>query len=396
LGLSAHNAFRPDDFDAINAAYFSELRTDGRPFLDPSGWLETYSTAAELMPEIPVRSSDLGRYYLDEGHALGATKDAIVSLISAWERRSVRDDAVTLCHSISEGTLSILVALRRRGIREILFETPGYAVTMNQAEYLGLHRVMIPTIRTENFRADMARLVPAAVPTAVWITQPRMSLGSNQRPADVRRILERLGPADFLVVDEATEQEFPSVLRDSEVGSHPRMIRIRGVTKGMGLNGVRLAFVLHDPGFRDDLESAQEVVGGSLDLFSLRAAAVLAADVNRFTTMLYAARQQTTGLHSRAARSTAGSRVVLSPLVNGYMGSAWLAVPDPNRYDETRRELLSFCRVRRTAVIVGASMRFAFDPTFEAIRLNYFNRENHILDGVKTIVDFASTLRDTE
>jgi histidinol-phosphate/aromatic aminotransferase/cobyric acid decarboxylase-like protein len=392
--LNQHLSFRPDDFDAINSTFFSEFRADGRPFLDPSGWLATHSAAARLIPEIPVRSSDLGRYYLDEGRALGARKDAIVSLIAAWEQHSVRDDGITLCHSISEGTLSILVALRRRGIRQILFETPGYAVTMNQADYLGLHPVMIPTIRTEQFRSDLAKFVPAVAPSAVWITQPRMSLGSNQNVSDVRRIIERLSPSDFLVIDEATEQEFPSVLRHSELSSHPRMIRIRGITKGMGLNGLRLAFILHDPMFRDDLESAQEVVGGSLDLFSLNAAAVLAEDVHRFITMLSAARHQTTSLRNRAAKLAAGSRVVLSPLVNGYMGSAWIAFPDPDRYDETRREFLTFCRDRRMAVIVAASMRFAFDPTFEAVRLNYFNHEEHILNGVKNLVDFANSLHD--
>jgi histidinol-phosphate/aromatic aminotransferase/cobyric acid decarboxylase-like protein len=348
------------------------------------------------MPNVSVPSNDLGRYYLDEGCALGATKSAIVSLISAWERRSVSDAAVTLCHSISEGTLSILVAIRRRGVKQIFFETPGYAVTVNQAEYFGFRPVMIPTFRAEKFQSDMARFVPSSVPSAIWITQPRMSLGTNQSAEDIQRILERLGPHDFLVIDEATEQEFPSVLRETQVDSHPRMIRIRGVTKGMGLNGLRLAFMLHDPKFRDALESAQEVVGGSLDVFSLRAAVALAGDIHRFTTMLAAARRQTTGLRNKAARATAGSRVVLSPLVNGYMGSAWLALPDPSRYDLTRHELLSFCRDRRMAVIVGASMRFAFDPTFEAVRLNYFSRDEHILDGVKILVDFASTLRNTD
>src|ERR1044071_833471 len=365
LGLVPHTDFRPDDFDAINATYFSKLRTDGRPLVDPSGWTDTLSAATELLPEIPIGSAELGRYYLDEGRALGTMKEAIVQLIASWEARPLAENAVTLCHSISEGTLLILVVLRRRGIREILFETPGYAVTMNQSEYFGFRNVLIPTRGRDQFRAKMAQFVPAREPTAIWITQARMSIGSNQSPHDVRRILESLGAKDFLVVDDATEQMFPSVLREAEVGCHPRLIRIRGLTKGMGLNGLRLAFMLHDPSIRDDLESAQEVVGGSLDLFSLRAGMQLAFDVERFKTMLTAARRQTSGLRERAAKLAANSGVQLSQLVNGYMGSAWLSLTDAADYDNTRRRFLTFCRERRMPVILAASMRFAFDQTFE-------------------------------
>jgi histidinol-phosphate/aromatic aminotransferase/cobyric acid decarboxylase-like protein len=388
--------FRPDDFDAINETYFAGLRSDRKPFADPSGWIETYSAAAEFLPDVIVPPSALGRYYLDEGNVLGSTKEDIVSLVSAWERRNVAADEVTLCHSISAGTLLILVALRRRGVRTIVFETPGYAVTMNQAAYLGFSTGMVPTYRVDGFHVDMARHVVRNRACALWITQPRMSLGNNQCLRDVHRLAEALGPEDYLAIDEATEQEFPSVLRAEEAGSHPRMVRIRGITKGMGLNGLRLAFILHDRLFRDMLESAQEVCGGSLDLFSLRAAAALAGDVKRFRLMLLSARHQTTSLRARAANLTVGSTVTVSPLVNGYMGSAWILLSDPGKYEQIRRNLLTFCRERRTAVILAASMRFAFDPTFEAVRLNYFNRETHVLEGVKTLVDFAASLRKTD
>jgi len=396
LGVIDEVQFRRDDFDEVNERYFAALRSGSEPFTDPSGWIETYSEAAALLPEIVIPSADLGRYYLDEGDTLGATKDKILSLVSAWENRIIVSRELTLCHSVSAGTFLILVVLRRRGVRTIVFETPGYAVTMNQAEYLGFSTVLIPSYRADNFQTTIVDRVPRSRPCAVWITQPRMSLGINQRVDEVKQIVNNLGAEGYLIVDEATEQEFPSLLRAAEIGSHPNLIRIRGITKSMGLNGLRLAFILHDASARDDFESGQEVVGGSLDLFSLRAAALLAGDIPRFQMMLAAARHQTTFLRARAAKLAAGSPIAISPLVNGYMGSAWITFPEPSRYEEYRARLLAFCQERRTAVILAASMRFAFDPSFEAVRINYFSRERHVLDGVKTLVEFAASLREPD
>jgi len=384
-------AFRPDDFDAINTRYFAGLREYGHLFADPSGWRDTFTLSADLLTVPQVEPAALGRYYIDEGNLLGGIKEHVVGLISAWENRSVAWNEVTLVHSVSAATMQVLIALWRRGVRTILFETPAYAVTMNQAEALGIRVVAIPTYRHESFRAPLSRdFVARHSPCAVWLTQPRMSLGYDQSIETVGGILSTLSHRDYLVVDEATEQRFPSCLH-SLGGSNDRLIRLRGVLKGLGLNGLRLAFVLHHKAFRADLENAEEVTGGSLDLFSLETAASLGRNVSRFKSMLEAAVGQIAALRRRAERLTAGSPVKLSRLVNGYIGCAFIDLVGTD-YDVQRDRLLEHCRDRGVPVILGASMRFAFDPACEIVRLNYFNRDHHILDGIRTIMDFASTL----
>lgn len=384
-------AFRPDDFDAINETYFAGLRANGEVFADPSGWRDTFTLAADLLPPLGVDSNALGRYYIDEGGLLAGIKEPIVDLISAWENRQVGWNEVTLIHSVSAATMQVLIALWRRNVRTIVFETPAYAVTMRQAESLGFRIEPVPTYRRENFQTTLGReLITRNSPCAVWITQPRMSLGYDQSIDTVDAILSMISEKDYLVVDEATEQRFPSCLHGLG-GSHERMIRLRGVLKGMGLNGLRLAFGLHHEAFRADFENAEEVTGGSLDLFSLETAASLGRDIRRFKSMLDAAVAQIAALHRRAQRLTAGSRVSVSSLVNGYIGCAFIDLTG-NDYDLQRRRLLDHCRDSGVPVILGASMRFAFDPATEIVRLNYFNRDRHILDGLRTLVDFTSTL----
>ena len=388
--MSGTVTFRPDDFDAINATYFAAMRASGRVAADPSGWLDTFTDAADLLPPVDMQPAAFGRYYLDEGSALSGLKEPIVQLISAWEARSVALDEVTITHSVSATTLLLLVALQRNGVKTVVFETPGYAVTMNQAESLGMRVVMLPTRKSEGFRANFTReLIAQQSPCAIWLTQPRMSLGFDQTPADIAEMLGMLSDRDYLVIDEATERRFPSQLR--ELGSHERLVRMRGLLKGVGLNGLRVSFALHHRSLRGPLEDAQEVAGGSLDLFSLQTAATLGRDIPRFRLMLDAASDQIARLRRRAEMLVAGSPVELSPLVNGYIGCMFLKMR-PESYEEDRRRMLEYFRDRGTPVLLGASMRFAFDPTMEAIRLNYFNRDHHVLDGIQTAIDVASTI----
>src|SRR2546423_14425752 len=106
------------------------MRQSGRLRAGLSGWRDTRCDAAELMPHVSVDSSRLDRYYLDEGDALGDVKQQILLLLSAWEDRPVSGDEVTLSPSVSAANFQVLIALKRRGFKTVLFETPAYAVTI--------------------------------------------------------------------------------------------------------------------------------------------------------------------------------------------------------------------------------------------------------------------------
>lgn len=379
--------FTDHRFATFNLREFERLRASGTLVADPSGWSDTYTVAAALVPDVsPPSKAELGRYYLDEGDALGARKDAVVNLVSAWEARNVTSEEVTLAHSVSEASLLLLICLRARGVRMIVFETPCYAVTINQAQHLGFHTTGIPTYRSEEFILQFSRDHDAPrEPIALWLTQPRMSLGIDQAPDMVAKLLTELQDVDFLVVDEATERRFPSVLR--ELHGDPRLVRIRGFVKGLGLNGVRLSFLLHHANLREPLELAHEVSGGSLDVFSLHFVAALGQDTERFRALCAAVDAQISDLQQAAAALTSGTRVATSNLANGYIGCAFVELAGP--YQKARNALLSYCHGRGVPILCGAAMRFATDQRYEPVRLNYFNKPPHVLDGLKVLASFA-------
>jgi histidinol-phosphate/aromatic aminotransferase/cobyric acid decarboxylase-like protein len=380
--------FTDSAFATFNLREFERLRCSERVLADPSGWTDTFTVAAALVPEVVTPSrEDLGRYYLDEGQALGARKESIVNLVRAWEDRNVSPDEVTLAHSVSEASFLLLICLRALGVRTIVFETPCYAVTINQAQHLSFRTIGIPTYCDDSFALRFSREHDAPrEPIALWLTQPRMSLGFNQSAEAVTALFDQLGGDDFLVIDEATERRFPSVLRN--LPQDPRLVRIRGFVKGLGLNGVRLSFLLHNAELRESLELAHEVSGGSVDIFSLAFVATLGKDPETFRALCNAVDAQIVDLRAAAAAATRGTNITTSDLVNGYIGSAFVTLGGP--YEESRNALLTFCHERGVPILCGAAMHFATDHGHEPVRLNYFNRPQHILDGLSALISFAN------
>jgi histidinol-phosphate/aromatic aminotransferase/cobyric acid decarboxylase-like protein len=383
--------FRRNDFDSVYYDFFEEIWESGDVYADPSGWRDTASDVASLLPKIQVDQAAFGRYYLDEDATLGGLKESILDLLGFWEKRIVHWEDVTLYNSASTATAAVLIALRRLGARTVVFETPAYAVTVNQAKHSSYKVLLSPTYLRDGFALQIDKtLQRRAHPVVFWLTQPRMSLGFDQNVNEIRNLLAALAPEDFLVIDEATEQRCPSVLSTLSEGSDSkRIIRIRGILKPMGLNGLRLACVFHARELRSHLEDAQNILGASLDLYSLTVAAELARQKDLFFTMLAVANLQVTSLRKKAEFLALGSEVKVSHLVNGYMGSIFLPFSGgKKKYRQNRKELLEYCRGRRMPVILGSSMLYAFDPEWEQIRINYFSRERHILNAMDVLTAF--------
>lgn len=388
---SRPHLFRANDFDAVYYQFFEQIWDSGNIYADPSGWRDTESLAANLLPITKIVPSQLGRYYLDEDTTLGVLKEQILKLLGLWEKRKVEWQQVTLYNSASTATAAVLVALKRLGVRTILFETPAYSVTINQAKHGSYKIVLCPTYFCDEFALGDPAFPKTSHPIALWLAQPRMSLGFNQDIASIEKLRTRLSADDFLVIDEATEQSYPSVLHELPNDSRAASIlRIRGILKPMGLNGLRLACVFHDAKMRESLENAQSVIGASLDLYSLQVAADLAERNPVFFDMLSVAHSQVTKLRKRAEFMSLGSPLRVSHLVNGYMGSIFVPFSGGGaRYRRNRERLLIHCRSHRMPVILGSSMLYAFDPDWEQIRVNYFSRERHVLRAVETLTAFC-------
>ena len=388
-GDQACEAFEKNDFDSIYAAYFEEIIATGLVSADPSGWARTEPGAP--LPVTPDPPSDLlGHYAIDNRRLIASEKEPLLAMLSAWDRSSYAYEEATLAPSISTASLAILFLLRSAGVREVMFETPAYYATIEQGESIGLACRRVPTWHDLGYQWRCFDFRPAIkAPVAVWLTQPRYALGLDQDVDAIASLESVLRPGDFIVVDETCDQGWPTRLHSiRETASGLDLIRIRGITKPIGLNGFRLAVILHRMRWRAPLQELQWLVGAALDRYSLQAAAAWSAPPNLFQAMLASARGRVAAVRRRLG-ALAGP-IELSPMENGYLGVAELnwGASGASRH-AMRKALLDHCRERRMPVTLGAAMLFALEPDRERIRLNYFMPQKELEDAVLAIRDFA-------
>jgi DNA-binding transcriptional MocR family regulator len=356
---------------------------------DPSGWLLAYSQSEDLIIFPKVNRHDFARYYLDYGSGLSPYKEHLSSLLSAWEGNEVKPDDFTLCPSGALGSLITLGALRAQGIKRVLFETPCYYGTLEQAEEMGFEVERIPTYRRDRYELpDVTKMLRSGSRSVLWLTQPRVALGWNQSIDVLLRVLEDLDRRDFLVIDEVTDQSYPAHLGPLRVLSpDANLVRLRSFTKAMGLNGFRLSAILHPRRLRKSFTEALELFGGTLDAHSVLTVDALSQNAGHLESMLLAASRQVNDLRAKTQRLTRKSAITVNPLVNGYIGSVVVDLSGLGTCQEQRRtRFLEGCRAMRTPIILGASFHMANDPPYEAVRINFFMQSDQVLRGVTNIL----------
>jgi len=275
---NGRKAFRRNDFDYIYAKYFEKIVASGSAVADPSGWAQTETEVNIRLPPPPT-SQTLSNYVIDNRKLIAPQKEVLISLLEKWDHQSYAFDEITITPSISTASLAVLLLLRSKGVDKILFETPAYYATVEQAAAIGIRTSLIPTYHRDQYTWNPTSLRrPKRGPTAIWLTQPRFALGLNQRREHVEAAFYRLGMGDFLVVDETADQLWPTSLSSIRLAQGlPSLIKIRGYAKPLGLNGLRLSFVIHSAMYRSALRDSLWVAGAALDYYSLAAAVQIAS-----------------------------------------------------------------------------------------------------------------------
>ncbi len=295
---------------------------------------------------------------------------------------------LTICPSVSTANLVVLSALKVRGYRHICFESPAYFATPIQAEMLGFEVRRVSGTLADDFEIPGRSFIESFPGTrkVLWLTQPRFGLGTNQDLYALRELASQLSPDDVLVFDEAAEQMFPSVL--SAIGpTSCTILRTRGLMKGIGMNGMRLATILHPHDWRADMELMLEPCGASLDRFSLRNFVIFADSPQLLPSLLETANRQASRLRKEVELTTLGTWAKPTLLINGYIGSVVLDFRGlPGDYASKRRAFLYYCRKQRMPVVMRASIGFPHDDAWEAIRLNYFTSEENVSRSAVTLV----------
>lgn len=376
--------FVPDDFERIQKKYFDEIIEKNNQISDISYWYNSTSKAANL-----GEYNKFVAYKSDYGNSLKEQKKSILECVENWDKTSYDYHDFTLCSSATSASLIILTFLKSSlGIKNIVFESPCYFASVEQAKSLGFNTIIAATYIKDNFFFELKNKYFEDEPKVVWITQPRFGLGYNQEKEYLDEIIEGLNKKDIIIIDEATEQYFPSYLHNYNFNRDHRIIKFRSFFKGMGINGPRISYILHGRGLRKEMQRHLENVQGSIDIFSLNFAKELTGNLLKFKKMLRIANQQVISLRDQIQTYCINSNIELIKIENGYIGSIAYKYNSKDKgwsYFKRREELLKLCASLNLPVILGAMMNFAKDPDYEFIRVNFFNEETQLLNGIRVL-----------
>ena len=373
--------FEDDDYEEINEKYFNEILKDETWSALPAGWHNPHSVAAQNFVSPHLTPLQHQHYALDEGNSLKKEKLKILNIVSSWESRELSINELTICPSVSSANLALLCALKYREIKRIVFETPAYFATIDQAKILGFEVDRIRSERASGFEAPIERFIESAnesTRSAVWLTHPRFGIGIDSPIERLRAIGNALGQRHVLVIDEAAEQRYPS--NTSKLGRVPcDILRTRGLLKGVGLNGIRLSVILHPASWRTDIEQTLEIAGASIDRYAIASINSIANNRDLLPAMLRAANNQVCNSRRRLERMLIGSWAQPTPLANGYIGSIFLDFSIlPGDFSKKREIFIETCKNMKMPIVLRSSIGFAYEPVWEAIRINYFTPEDNI------------------
>lgn len=377
--------FQKDDFFTINKKYFEHIINDKNDYLHPSGFLNTNIKSIQKFDNITIDKSNFIEYRNDSTSNILEYKDIIQNLFHHWDNYFYDNDELTICHSVTIGSIAVLDFLYKNHIRSIIFETPVYYATLIQAEQMNFNITKIPSFYKDNFISPLT--VSSIEPKVYWITQPRISLGINQDIQYIENIINKLREVDYLVIDEATELMFPSHLSFTTKYTNKNIIKIRSIFKGMGLNGPRISTIIHPKVMKNDLNLSLWIYQGGLDIFSLELIKKT-ANINYFKSILNTSLEQVIQTKQRLKKHVLGSNLQLSNMQNGYIGSLIFKYNNGKEYQENRELLLKLLSKNRIVVTLGASMNFAYDKNFEFIRLNYYIHQEHLADTIDIMKTF--------
>jgi aspartate/methionine/tyrosine aminotransferase len=377
--------FLPDDFFQVDEKYFKQLRANKDIIADPSYWFDSESPIDTNSQEF-----DLKTYKVDYDSTLAIEKEILINAVSGWDSQLYNYDDMTICNSSTAASYIILGFLKGR-INTLFFETPAYYASIEQAQLLGINVLKIPTYISEDFKISedfLTSISSMKGKKGIWISQPRYGLGLNQRHKNLELLLSYLQDDDFLIIDEATEQIYPTHLKEFNFKKRKNIIKFRSFLKPLGLNGPRLAFILHHSDYRKLIQCRMEVTQGAIDCFSLNYVTKFLSKKEEFQLLLKVTNNYVKEVRMKAENLTHGTILKVIPIENGYIGSIALLHGKEDNSINLRKELLQHCQRMKCPIILGSAMYFARDPFSEFIRINFFNSEYSIMTGIQLILKF--------
>lgn len=373
--------FAEDDFDEIYETYFADIPAWESLKADISYWHNTMPKTLEQLNY----GKESKYYHSDYSNELLFNKRKILNGISYWEDDEINCDELTLCTSATIASLIVLTFLKRQGVKQIVFETPCYFASIHQAKMLGFDTILVPTYYKDNYNF----ILPQELSTyskAVWLTQPKFAIGSNQNLCEIKTLYSTLNNKDFLIIDEANEHIFPSVLHELKPRNMHNLVKFRSLFKPLGLNGPRISCIFHNSTYRASFQDVMDIMQGGIDYKSISLATDLYVNPYKLKTLLNVVHEQVMELRYEAEILCQCSDLEISPIESGYLGSVHVHFSPNKSHEQQRGELLDFCHQVKLPIILGASMYYAIEPSIEHVRLNYFIHNSLFINGLKLLL----------
>jgi histidinol-phosphate/aromatic aminotransferase/cobyric acid decarboxylase-like protein len=366
-----------DDYFQIRSKYFSAKR---RYFIPSSADANSIRALSELSDQY-VANDEMISYQNDEAGMGLEVREAISCVLKA-EGETFSTNEITISPSITSSSINVIHFLLSRGIKKIFLETPCYYATKFQIEAFAIDLHLIPTYRKNFFKWEIHEY--NINDSAIWITQPRISLGMDQELEILLNLCNELHSKNsYLIIDEATELKVPSVLSNPAfVPFRSRIIRLRGLLKPFAINGPRISFALHGEDIAQDFKKFVWISHGGLDRFSVNTALEIGEKAAEYVAMKKRTHEQIFINYKNFRRCILHGQIQILPYENGYTSA--LILPFSNiplskkEYASKRNNLIRFIRDNDVFPTLGASMYFAYDGLNEYMRLNYLTNVDNL------------------
>lgn len=384
-----------EDFDIV-AGRFKQIIASSTWIALPGAVMDTVVPSAAEYPPLALEASQLKGYKMDTGDVLSPEKAKIGQLLSAFENRHVTANEYTLTPGVSSGLFFIAAALKKMDVAELIFELPAYFAGIEQAELLGLNVALFPASPKSGYRVLPDDLLEfdriSNDPVALVITQPRYGLGYNRAIDEIATIRRAMKPGDFIIIDEAADQSVPSPFGDIELEGQVRIIRIRGLTKGLGLNSAKIAAIFHPPDMRSLFGEIVDFGGGAIDAVALKVTLDFAENPQRYIAFLNAAQAYVRHQHSILQRFILGLPITLAPIESSYLATAHFATVPGMDFEMFRQRFLDIAAEIRLPIVRGSCLYFPYDGSGEMVRINYFTPSDNMTRSGKAFQKFSSFL----
>lgn len=356
---------REDDFLDLQRKFCST----GRTYFNPAHAVEDEVNDCQIFLETDTRSY---KSYNNDSTGSGIkAREKIKNILFYCDNIEINLSNITITPSITTSSLLVMKALKELGVSRIWLETPCYYATIFQAKSLDIKVDFIPTFKDMDFEW---KIPDAKKGDVVWLTQPRISLCKNQSKSRLQKLVSASREEGFyIVLDEATELELPSLASEIISNQMDNVIRLKGIYKPLCINGPRISYILHGPAFGDELKKWIWTFFGGIDNYSINSLPSNEEEIVIYASLLKGTHERVRRNFDLLSTSILGSRYSLPIYENGYttcISTILSAKGIIKEFEAERSLLIKDLMNQQIFPTLGASMYFAYDAKHEFIRIN--------------------------